>query len=55
METADLLITPELNKVISPNLWCLFALIMVESRLIRYANELESEIDRKDIDVSSKN
>ncbi len=50
-KTADLLIGAGIKQSDFPKFMMpFFALIMVESRLIRYAKELESEIDRKDID-----
>lgn len=49
--TADLLIGAGIKQSDFPKFMMpFFALIMVESRLIRYAKELESEISRKDID-----
>lgn len=50
-KTADLLIGAGIKQSDFPKFMMpFFALIMVESRLIRYAKELESEIDRTDID-----
>jgi type I restriction enzyme M protein len=50
-KTADLLIGAGIKQSDFPKFMMpFFALIMVESRLIRYAKELESEIDRKDVD-----
>lgn len=49
--TADLLIGAGIKQSEFPNFMMpFFALIMVESRLIRYAKELEQEISREEID-----
>ena len=50
--TADLLIGAGIKQSDFPKyMMPFFALIMVESRLIRHANELEKEISRNDIDT----
>ena len=50
--TADLLIGAGIKQSDFPKFMMpYFALIMVESRLVRYAKELEQEIDRKDIET----